>query len=401
MSVALNLSDNIEEFSLDASLAQTILDTISSKQDQMIVLLKRLVLAESPSTNPGSQAQVLTLLREELQQLDYDVKHIPGKSTGGHLVGRVSKASVAQPAQLLLGHCDTVWPIGTLTTMPFSIDGNIIRGPGVFDMKGGLVQMMFALKTLSELQLKPILAPIVLINSDEEIGSGESELHIMDLAKVVERVFVLEPALGLSGRLKTARKGVGQFEIRVFGRAAHAGLDPEKGISAILELSHIIQKLFAMNDFEKGISVNVGLVQGGLRPNVVAPTSRAVVDVRVPSAEYAYKMEQEILGLEPSLSGVKLSIEGRIDRPPLERTPSNRLLWNKACNLGNALNLILEEGLAGGASDGNLTSQHVATLDGLGAVGDGAHADHEFIFIDKMVERSALLALLMLEPAHQ
>jgi len=366
----------------------------------MIVLLKRLVLAESPSTNPGSQAQVLTLLREELQQLDYDVKHIPGKSTGGHLVGRVSKASVAQPAQLLLGHCDTVWPIGTLTTMPFSIDGNIIRGPGVFDMKGGLVQMMFALKTLSELQLKPILAPIVLINSDEEIGSGESELHIMDLAKVVERVFVLEPALGLSGRLKTARKGVGQFEIRVFGRAAHAGLDPEKGISAILELSHIIQKLFAMNDFEKGISVNVGLVQGGLRPNIVAPTSRAVVDVRVPSAEYAYKMEQEILGLEPSLSGVKLSIEGRIDRPPLERTPSNRLLWNTACNLGNALNLILEEGLAGGASDGNLTSQQVATLDGLGAVGDGAHADHEFIFIDKMVERSALLALLMLEPAN-
>jgi glutamate carboxypeptidase len=400
MTVALNLSNNTGEFSLDASLAQTILDTISSKQDEMIVLLKRLVLAESPSTNSGSQAQVLSLLREELQQLDYDVRHIPGKSTGGHLVGRVSKAHIAQPAQLLLGHCDTVWPIGTLTTMPISIHDNIIRGPGVFDMKGGLAQMVFALKTLSELQLKPLLAPIVLINSDEEIGSSESEPHIVDLAKVVERVFVLEPALGLSGRLKTARKGVGQFEIRVFGRAAHAGLDPEKGISAVLELSHIIQKLFAMNDFEKGISVNVGLVRGGLRPNVVAPTSRAVVDVRVPSAKYAYKVEQEILGLDPTLPGVKISVEGQIDRPPLERTPANRLLWNKARNLGKALNLNLEEGLAGGASDGNLTSQHVATLDGLGAVGDGAHADHEFIFLDKMVERSALLALLILEPAH-
>jgi glutamate carboxypeptidase len=385
---------------LDASLARTILDTILSKQDEMIVLLKRLVLAESPSTDPDSQAQVMTLLREQLQQLDYDVRHTPGKSTGGHLVAHGSKSHDAQPAQLLLGHCDTVWPIGTLATMPFSIDDNIIRGPGVFDMKGGLAQMVFALKTLSELKLKPLLDPIVLINSDEEIGSSESELHIMNLAKSVERVFVLEPSLGLSGRLKTARKGVGQFEIRVFGRAAHAGLDPEKGISAVLELSHVIQKLFAMNDYEKGISVNVGLVRGGLRPNVVAPTSRAVVDVRVPSAEYAYKVEQEILGLEPSLPGVKISIEGQIDRLPLERTPANRLLWNKACNLGKALNLNLEEGLAGGASDGNLTSQYVATLDGLGAVGDGAHADYEFIFLDKMVERAALLALLMLEPAQ-
>jgi len=400
MSVALKLGGNIEAVRLDASLAHTILDTISSKQDEMIVLLKRLVLAESPSNNPGSQAQVLTLLLEELQQLDYDAWHIPGISTGGHLIGQVSKAHAVQPAQLLLGHCDTVWPVGTLTTMPFTIEDNIIRGPGVFDMKGGLVQMVFALKSLSELQLKPILAPIVLINSDEEIGSSESEPHIIDLAKVVERVFVLEPALGLSGRLKTARKGVGQYEIRVFGRAAHAGLDPEKGISAVLELSHIIQKLFAMNDFEKGISVNVGLVEGGLRPNVVAPTSRAMVDVRVPSAEYADEVEQKILGLEPSLPGVNIAIEGKFDRPPLEPTPANRFLWNKARNLGKALNLDLEEGMAGGASDGNLTSQHVATLDGLGAVGDGAHAAHEFIFLNKMVERSALLALLLLEPAN-
>lgn len=393
--------DNFEEISLDVSLAKTILDTISSNRDEMIFLLERLVLAESPSTDPDAQAKIQRILIEQLQQLDYEVHHFSGKTTGGYLVARPAGADVSQPSQLLLGHCDTVWPSGILTSMPFSIEANIIRGPGVFDMKGGLTQMIFALKSLLEIRLVPLLTPIILINSDEEIGSVESESRIIDLAKEVERVYVLEPALGQSGKLKTARKGVGRFEIRVIGRAAHAGLDPEKGISAILELSYIIQRLFAMNDYDKGICVNVGLVEGGLRSNVVAPTSSAVVDVRVPTLEAAGKLEQEILSLEPTLAGVSISIEGNIDRPPLERTPANQQLWHKAHNMGKALDLNLEEGLAGGASDGNLTSQYAATLDGLGAVGDGAHANHEFIFLDKMVERSALLALLLLAPVHE
>jgi len=386
---------------MDASLPQTILDTLSSSQDEMILFLKRLVLAESPSTNPDSQTKIMTMLMEELQGLDYDVQLVPGKLTGGHLVGRPVRAYEGKPSQLLLGHCDTVWPINTLSSMPFSVEGNIIRGPGVFDMKGGLTQMMFALKTLAKLQLEPSLDPIVFINSDEELGSWESEPFIVEMAKIVDRVFILEPSLGFSGKLKTARKGVGRFEFTILGRAAHAGLDPEKGISAILELSFLIQDLFAMNDLEHGVSVNVGLVEGGLRPNVVAPTSRAIVDVRVPTAQAAEKLEKKIFGLKPHLSGVNISIEGQVDRLPLEKTPANQHLWNKAQVLAKILNLKLDQGLAGGASDGNTTSQYVATLDGLGAVGDGAHADHEFIFLDKMIERSALLALLLLEPAHQ
>ena len=381
---------------MDRAQAQKILEFISSKQDEMIFLLERLVQAESPSTDPDSQAKILSILLEELQQLDYDVRHIPGELTGGHLVGRLDHVKSDRPSQLLLGHCDTIWPMGTLSSMPFTIEDNIIRGPGVYDMKGGLTQMIFAMKSLVELQLEPRLSPIMLINSDEEIGSKESGQHIIRLAEIVERVFVLEPSLGLSGKLKTARKGVGHFKIRAFGRAAHAGLDPEKGISAILELSHLIQKLFAMNDLDHGISVNVGMVEGGLRSNVVAPTSSAVVDVRVPTLEYAKKVEQEIMALEPVISGVTVTIEGQFNRPPLERTPANRRLWKKALRLGNIINVNLEEGLAGGGSDGNTTSQLAATLDGLGAVGDGAHANHEFIFLDKMVERSALLALLLL-----
>jgi glutamate carboxypeptidase len=236
------------------------------------------------------------------------------------------------------------------------------------------------------------------VNSDEEIGSAESSVIVERLAQEVQRTFVLEPSLGLLGNLKTARKGVGRFEVVANGRAAHAGLEPEKGISAVLELSYQIQNLFAMNDLERGISVNVGTIEGGLRPNVVAPTSKAIVDVRVPSMEYAVEIERAIYGLEPVTPEVTLMIKGGINRPPLERTPANRRLWTLARELGESLGLVLEEAMAGGGSDGNTTSQFTATLDGLGAVGDGAHARHEFIFIDKMIERCALLVLLLTAP---
>jgi glutamate carboxypeptidase len=282
--------------------------------------------------------------------------------------------------------------------MPFSVDSGTVRGPGVFDMKGGLTQMVFALQAIKELGLKPEVAPIILINSDEEIGSRESGPFIRELAQRANRVFVLEPALGLSGKLKTARKGVGRFELTVNGRAAHAGLDPEKGISAILELSHTIQKLFAMNDPEKGISVNVGRVEGGLRPNVVAPECKAQIDVRVPSKEDARRIEGEIFSLETVTPGTSLEINGRFNRAPLEKTPANRRLWTLAQELSVFLDLELSEGMAGGGSDGNTTSQYTATLDGLGAVGDGAHAQHEFLYIDRMAERSALLASLVMAP---
>ena len=214
----------------------------------------------------------------------------------------------------------------------------------------------------------------------------------------MNRVFVLEPSLGPDGRLKTTRKGIGRFTVKVKGKAAHAGLDPERGASAILELSHVVQALFALNDPENGITVNVGTIEGGLRPNVVAPESKAVVDVRVETQKDAEFIESRIHGLEPSVPGTVLEVDGRIGRPALEPTPRNRELWHLAEGLSGELGLDLQEGLAGGGSDGNTTSLYTATLDGLGPVGDGAHAPHEFLYVEETLERTALLTLLLLAP---
>jgi glutamate carboxypeptidase len=282
--------------------------------------------------------------------------------------------------------------------MPVRLEDGMLRGPGVYDMKAGLTQIVFALRALHALAIEPQVAPVVFVNSDEEIGSIESAEHIHRLAPQMNRAFVLEPSLGLSGKLKTARKGVGRFQITVHGRAAHAGLDPEKGVSAILELSHVIQKLFALNDSGRGISVNVGIIEGGTRSNVIAAESQAIVDVRVPTQADADEIEVAIRALQPETPGTHLEISGSMGRPPLERTPGNRALWRLAQEAARAIDLPLDEGVAGGGSDGNYTSLYTATLDGLGAVGDGAHADHEFIFVDSLVERAALLAALLTAP---
>jgi glutamate carboxypeptidase len=214
----------------------------------------------------------------------------------------------------------------------------------------------------------------------------------------MDRVFVLEPSLGPAGKFKTARKGVGRFTVTVRGEAAHAGLDPGAGASAILELSHVIQALFALNDFDSGVTVNVGTIDGGLRPNVIAPESQAVIDVRVPTKADAKRVEAAILGLEPAIEGTTLQIEGGFGRPAMERTPANRQLWRMACQLGDELGLQMEEGLAGGGSDGNFTSLYTATLDGMGAVGDGAHARHEHLRLGRTIEHAALLTLLLMAP---
>ena len=224
--------------------------------------------------------------------------------------------------QLLLGHCDTVWPPGTLKKMPVDFEDDLVKGPGVYHMKGGLAQMVFALRALHDLDLEPTVAPVVFVNSDEEVGSLDSTRHIRRLARVAQRAFVMEPSLGPSGKLKTARKGVGRFTVVVEGEPAHAGLDPEGGASAILELSYLIQALFALNEPARGITVNVGTVDGGLSPNVVAPEGRAVVDVRVPTRQDARRVQQSILDLEPVTPGMKLRIEGTIGRLPMEPTPA-------------------------------------------------------------------------------
>ena len=209
------------------------------------------------------------------------------------------------------------------------------------------------------------------------------------------------PSLGPAGQLKTARKGIGRFTVTVHGEAAHAGLDPGAGASAILELSHVIQQLFALNDLERGVTVNVGTIDGGLRPNVVAPKSTAVIDVRVPTEQDAERIEAEICKLQPATPGTRIEVDGLFGRPAMEHTPANRSLWRLACRVGSELGLTLEEATAGGGSDGNFTSRHTATLDGLGAVGAGAHARHEHLLLGPTIERAALLDLLIAAPPLQ
>ncbi len=375
-----------------------LLDYLHSRKQEMRKLLEELVLAESPSTVPAAQQQVLALLQKALEQRDYRVRRIRGRQTGGCLLAVPSNRSHHQPIQLLLGHSDTVWPLGTLEKMPLSLRQGKMYGPGIYDMKAGLVQIVFALEALSVRGLFPQVAPVISINSDEEIGSYESTPQIRRLAKIAERAFVMEPSLGPMGKLKTRRKGIGEFTLRIIGQAAHAGLEPEKGASAILELSFVVQKLFQLNDPQSGITVNVGTIDGGLRPNVVAPESRAVVDVRVLHSKDVPKIESTILGLQPTTPGTQLIVEGKIERPPMEKTPGNQKLWQLAKQEASELGIEIEQGTAGGSSDGNLTSLYTPTLDGLGAVGDAAHAPGEFVYLDQMVERAALLAQLILAP---
>lgn len=373
-------------------------DHLQARRDDMVRLTAECARMESPSAVASSQTAVFELFASHLQEIGYRCKRLAGRNSGGQLMAIPRDYKRHSPRQLLLGHCDTVWPQGTLAKMPVESRDGRLHGPGVYDMKGGLVQALFALSTLRDLGIQPSVWPLFFINSDEEIGSGESAAHIRRLARVVDRAMVMEPSLGPSGRIKTARKGVGRFIITVAGRAAHAGLDPEKGISAILELSHVVQALFALNDAERGISVNVGTIDGGMRPNVVAPESTAEVDVRVPTQADADEIERAIYSIEPTIPGTRLEVTGRIGRPPLERTPGNRKLWGRALAAADSLGIELEEGAAGGGSDGNWTSLYTPTLDGLGAVGDGAHALTEHIIEEKMPERAALLACLLTGP---
>jgi glutamate carboxypeptidase len=375
-----------------------VLGYLRERRPAMVEGLRRLALAESPSDDSAAGAQALTLLAGELEQAGLSVRRFRGRVSAGTLYARPRERASKLPPQLLVGHCDTVWPVGTLRQMPVAAEGDLLRGPGVFDMKGGLVQMLYALRAVRDLGLRPPAECVVVVNSDEEIGSPDSTPLIRRLARRAARAFILEPAFGRAGKLKTERKACGGFTVTVRGRAAHAGINPEEGASAILEMSHQVQRLFALNDAARGITVNVGTIDGGLRPNVVAPEVRASVDVRVRTRADAAAVEAAIRGLRPVNPRTTLRVEGGINQPPLEPLPRNQALWRLAQHLGRRLGLELEQAAVGGASDGNTTSQYTATLDGLGAVGDGAHAAHEQVRIPQLVERCALLVLLLLAP---
>ena len=380
--------------------AQSILEYLAGQRDAMVEMLVSLVEKESPTDVVASQAAVQSQLSDALCELGFGVRHVPGRETGGHLFAVPEHRERGKPAQLLIGHSDTVWPLGTLETMPVVVENGHVRGPGTFDMKAGIVQGIFALRALRDLGHQPPATPVWFINSDEETGSPESKRYVRLIAKHVARAFVLEPALGLVGHLKTARKGVGRFVVRVHGKAAHSGLDPTGGASAIHELMHVVQRLHAITDLERGVTVNVGVVRGGSRVNVIAAEAEAEVDVRILSASDGEAITETIHAMRALTPGTSLEIEGGIQIPPLERTARNRLLWQAATEAGGRLGMDLTEDISGGASDGNTTSLYTATLDGLGSRGDGAHANHEHVEIESLVDRAALVAELLMSPVE-
>ena len=381
-------------------LAERVLQTVREQRDDFVWLLTALASVESPTDDEEGQRRVQAILRSELGDLGYRTDQITAESFADHLVARRVGAASQTASQLIVGHCDTVWPVGTISEMPVTQANGCIHGPGTFDMKSGLAQTIVALRTLQTLDLTPEVEPVLIVNTDEEVGSPTSRAPIAELAERAVRAIIMEPSYGPEGKIKTARKGVARFLIRAVGRSAHSGLEPAKGASAILALAQAVIELHALNDPQHGTTVNVGILQGGTRPNVVPAFARAHVDVRATSVKNSDLVARAIKNLVPSVPGVSFSVETCESAPPLERTERNVRLWETVCGLGATLGFKLEHTTAGGASDGNTTSAHAPTIDGMGAVGDGAHATHEHIEIDPSLDRAALLALLLMAPAE-
>jgi glutamate carboxypeptidase len=363
------------------------------KAHEILETIETLAGLESPSTDKAAVDRCGEEIAARLGRTGATVERIAQPVRGDHLVARLP--GYGAPV-MILGHFDTVWPIGTLARMPVRREGDRLFGPGTFDMKAGIA---IALAALDALRVERAAHPpiVVVLTSDEEIGSGTSRALIEAEARGCRAVYVLEPALP-GGALKTARKGCGEFELVVHGVAAHAGLDPGKGASAIHELAAQIIAIEQLQDLPNGISVNVGVVSGGTRPNVVAEEARAIVDARAPTKAAAARVESSMRNLKPVRAGTRLTVNGGFERPPMERTPATGELFARARAVASSLGRELGEGSAGGGSDGNFTAAvGVATLDGLGALGDGAHAAHEHVDIPSLPWRAALLAGLLVQ----
>jgi glutamate carboxypeptidase len=308
-----------------------------------------------------------------------------------HLPGRRKNGQV-----LALGHSDTAWPVGTLRSMPFRQAGGRLWGPGVLDMKAGIVFFLFAVRALRELDIAAGSKVLLQLNPDEEVGSEVSRALTEKNAARSKAVLVLEPGTGLTGKLKTARKGVGDFSVVVKGRASHAGVDFEAGASAVLELTRQIERIAGFTELKRGITVNPGVISGGTRSNVVAAEARAEVDIRVLRLRDAPALEKKFRSLKPHDRRCSVEVTGGLNRPPMERSAGIVALYRKAQALGREIGVELEESLTGGGSDGNFTAAlGVPTLDGLGAVGEGAHAANESLLVDRMADRTALLGKLL------
>jgi glutamate carboxypeptidase len=372
------------------------LRALKPRLPEMLSTLQKLVLAESPSLEKEPADLCCDILAAEWHKRGAGVERIIQKVRGDQL--RVTWwPQKSRPAgqYLVLGHYDTVYSCGALDKMPFRVVGGKAYGPGIFDMKAGLTQALFALDALQQTKVPLRHRLVFLWTSDEEIGSDASRKLIETEARRSDAVFVLEPSLGPKGLLKTARKGVGEAEIIVHGRASHAGLAPQEGVNAIHELSRQLLRIQEWNDLRRGVSVNADVIEGGTRVNVIAEHARAFLDLRALRVSDMGRIERKLRALRPILPGAKLEVRGGFNRAPLERK-SSAALFAKAKTLAAQMGLTLGECTAGGGSDGNLTAAvGTPTLDGLGAVGHGAHSADEHIFIDAMPARAALLAALL------
>ncbi len=366
-----------------------IVRVVTANEGRLRSRLRQLVEIESPSEDKAGVEDAKKTLEQWLKPLKAQLKTHKSSNFGDVLEARLGSSRSQRGRVLLLGHLDTVWPLGTLKSMPWREADGKLYGPGVLDMKAGVIMAIEALEAMKTLDLfRPVT---LLLNSDEEVGSPFSRPITEQIATTCAAVFVLEPAQGLA--YKTARKGVGHFNLRVEGIAAHAGVDFTKGHSAVLEMAKLIEKVSAFTDLQRGLTVNAGVIHGGTRSNVIAAECSAEVDVRIAKARDAERVEHMFNGLKTFDKNCKLTVSGGINRPPMERKAGTIALFRQAKRLAASLGIDLEEAATGGGSDGNFTAAlGVPTLDGMGAVGAGAHAAHEHVVTEHLIERTALLA---------
>lgn len=371
------------------------LSYVRDQQPELIALLQRLVECESPSDDPVAVNRFVDLVAAEVAPAA-KVKTFRGGKFGRHMRCEFKLPGRRKEGQILgLGHSDTVWPLGTLAHMPFRRKDGRLWGPGVLDMKAGIAFFITAMRALRDLDVPVARRVLLQLNSDEEVGSESSRDLTEQAARESMAVLVLEPGTGLEGKAKTARKGVGDYTVTVTGKAAHAGVDFSSGASAIVELARQIERIAGFTRLETGVTVNPGLISGGTRTNVIAAEARAEVDVRIPRLKDAAALERSFRSLKPFDKRCSLTVTGGMNRPPMERTKGVVDLFKKAKLLAKELGVNLEESSTGGGSDGNFTAPLCPTLDGIGSVGEGAHAPHESILVDRIPDRTALIAKLV------
>ncbi|HEY7210179.1 MAG TPA: M20 family metallopeptidase [Bryobacteraceae bacterium] len=375
---------------------QSFLRHAKAKKEEIISTIAAMVECESPSDSPADVNRYIDLVIEQAKDIATP-KIIKSDKYGRHLRLDFKLAGRARAGRILgIGHSDTVWPLGTIRTMPYRRQKGRLWGPGVLDMKSGIAFFLYAARALRDLDIPAQRKVSLLLVSDEEVGSQSSRALTEAEARASDCVLVLEPGSNMTGELKTARKGIAGYRMTVAGKAAHAGIDFANGANAIVELARHIERIAGFTDLGRGITVNLGTVSGGTRSNVVAAEARAAIDVRVARAKDAELIDRKMRALRPFDKRCKVTVEGGLNRPPMERTKAIADLFTRAKTIGAEMGMELRESSTGGGSDGNFTAAlGIPTLDGLGGVGEGAHAVNESILIDRIADRTALLAGLL------